>query len=367
MKKIGIDGRLYSQTGVGVYIKNLIFYLEKQNIKDTVFYLYLMDQDFDKVSFKSDNFVKKRANYLWHSFSEQIGFLKTLNEDNLDLMHFTYFSYPIFYKRPFITTIHDLTPLLFKTGKSSTRNSFIYSLKHFVFKRILFAQVRNSQAIITPTMTVKKQIVQYYGTKYEQKVYPIYEGINYQLISSQTGVNSRIPVNVLKPFFIYVGNFYPHKNVENLIKAFSNVTGNYKLVLIGPKDFFTQRILRCINSLKQDKKIIVDTQASLNDLIFYYKNASALIHPSFSEGFGLPIIESVYFNLPIIGSNIEVFNELLGDEYISFNPKKIEDMVDKINAFVNRPVKFNYSKLMEKYSFEKMTRETLGIYQRLLS
>ena len=136
MKKIGIDARLYFQTGVGTYLQNLLFYLDKKDPKKEIYYIYLRRQDATKVRFKSKNIIKRIADQKWHSFSEQISFLALLIKDNLDLMHFTYFSYPIFYWKKFIATVHDTTPLLFKTGKASTKNQFIYQIKHFIYKLV---------------------------------------------------------------------------------------------------------------------------------------------------------------------------------------------------------------------------------------
>ena len=68
-------------------------------------------------------------------------------------MHFTYFGYPVFYRRKFIATVHDLTPLLFKTGKASTKNPLIYGIKHFFFKHILRSQIENAVS----TLLLRKQ------------------------------------------------------------------------------------------------------------------------------------------------------------------------------------------------------------------
>ncbi len=361
MKNIGIDARLYSQTGVGVYIRNLLYYLQQKVDKNTTYYVYLMNDDFDRVSFSNMQFIKKRANYLWHSFSEQIGFLQTINKDNLDLMHFTYFSYPVFYKKPFIATIHDVTPLIFKTGRASTKHPAIYYLKYLIFKFVLKNQILKAKAIITPTESVKKQVIDIFGQKYQDKIFSIYEGVNYELI--ETKENNDLIKKFSKPFFIYIGNFYPHKNVENLIKAFSESKGAYQLILIGPKDYFTERVSHCINTMRQNKRILINTTSSLHDLMFFYKNAIALIHPSFSEGFGLPIVEAMYFNLPILASNIEVFKELLGYQYLSFDPKNVNDMKSKIESFIKNRQIFNYSKILKKYSFEKMAEQTLILYK----
>ena len=363
MKKIGIDARLYSQTGVGTYLKNLIHYLEKKELKDELFYIYLMSDDYKNLSFKNKNIVKRMVNYRWHTFGEQVGFALKLYYDNLDLMHFTYFSYPIFYWKKFIATVHDATPLLFKTGKASTKNQLIYNIKHLFFKIVLRCQIEKAIKIIAPTYTVKKQLEDIYGEKISKKIHPIYEGVNYQILESKE--NKELGKKFTN-FFIYVGKFYPHKNIEKLIEAFTKVDTSIKLILLGPNDFFKNRLTQLINRLSQGKKILFFNNLSNEDLVFFYKNALALIHPSLSEGFGLPLIEAAYFNCPIIASDINVFKELLGNSYLSFNPNDVDDIVDKIKSFIEQKPKFNYKNIIIKYSFEKMTSETVKIYKEVL-
>ena len=67
--KIGIDARLYSQTGVGIYLRNLLYFLEKIAKKGIFFYIYLLPEDYDKVKFKSKYFLKKLTSSRLHSFS----------------------------------------------------------------------------------------------------------------------------------------------------------------------------------------------------------------------------------------------------------------------------------------------------------
>ncbi len=364
MKKIGIDARLFSQTGVGTYIKNLIYYLEKKEFSGSQFYIYLMPEDYKKLSFKNKNIIKRKVNYRWHSLGEQLGFGAELCKDNLDLMHFTYFSYPVLYLRKFVATVHDTTPLMFKTGKASTKNQLIYNIKHLFFRIILRCQVQRAMKIIAPTATVKKQLVDIYGNKISDKISPIYEGVNYQIIEAKENKGLSKKFN---NFFIYVGNFYPHKNIENLIKAFEKVDKKFKLILLGPDDYFTSRILRCIDTSKLNQNVVLLKNPSLSDLKYFYKNAQALIHPSLSEGFGLPLIETANFNTPIIASNIKVFKELLGNNYLSFDPNNIDDISEKVNSFIEKKPKFDYSNIMKKYSFSKMTDETLKIYMNVLN
>ena len=113
-------------------------------------------------------------------------------------------------------------------------------------------------------------------------------------------------------------------------------------------------------------KIILFHNASSADLIYFYKHAQALIHPSISEGFGLPIVEAMYFKLPIIASNITVFNEILDKQYVSFDPNNINDIKDKIQNFIIKPNVYSYEKLVQKFSFLNMTQEVKKIYQSIL-
>jgi glycosyltransferase involved in cell wall biosynthesis len=365
MKKIGIDARLYSQTGVGTYLKNLIHYLDKKELKDDLFYIYLMPNDYNNLSFKNKNIIKRMVNHRWHTIGEQVGFAIKLYYDNLDLMHFTYFSYPILYLKKFVATVHDVTPLLFKTGKASTKNQLIYNIKYLFFRVILRCQIKRAIKIITPTYTVKKQLEDIYGEKISKKIHPIYEGVNYQILESKENKEQE---KRFTNFFIYVGNFYPHKNVEKLIWTFSTIKTSSKLLLLGPGDFFKNRLFQLINRLKQEKRILFFNNLTTEDLVFFYKNALALIHPSLSEGFGLPLIEAAHFNCPIIASDIKVFKELLGNNYLSFNPNDLDDITEKIKTFIEKkPNKFDYKNIINKYSFEKMTDETMKIYQELLT
>ncbi|MDO8497261.1 MAG: glycosyltransferase family 1 protein [bacterium] len=359
MKRIGIDARLYSQTGVGVYLQNLLFYLRDIFPSDVELYIYVMEGAGLKID-KGETWRIREIPYRWHSLGEQIGFLAKLNDDNLDLMHFTYFSYPVFYRRPFIATVHDVTPLLFKTGRASTLYPLLYEAKHLIFRQILTSQIQNARSIITPTHAVKTQLVELFGKTIESKIVPIYEGVNERLITSEENTKLKEKYD---DFFIYIGNFYPHKNIEKLIKAFAKVRTEAKLILIGPKDFFYTRIDDEIKKFKMEGKIILYSNPTNEDLVFFYKNAKALIHPSLSEGFGLPIVEAMHFGLPIIASDIPVFKELIGESYFSFDPTDTENMAKAIERFLKEDKKkVDYASLLKKFSFKTMAQKTLDLY-----
>ena len=364
MKKIGIDARLINQTGVGTYIKNLLFYLQEIEKKEFYFFVYLLKRDFNLINFKKKNFLKKVADFKWHSIDEQIGYYHFLIKEKIDLMHFTYFSYPVLYQKPFVATIHDVTPLKFKTGLASTKNLLIYELKHLAFRYILKNQLIKAEKIITPTHSVANELIKIYGEKYKRKINPVYEGVSYELIKSK---EKKINLKNLKPFFIYVGNFYPHKNIDRLIKVFYLLKEiKHNLILIGPNDYFKRKLFTKIEQLGLEDKVIFYHPQEGGELVYFYKNATALINPSLSEGFGLPLVEAAYFNCPVIASKISVFKELFGNNYLAFNPYQVDDIANKIKDFIRKKTKFNYQNIIKKFNFRKMAKNILTIYKDVL-
>lgn len=355
MKHIGVDARLLFQTGVGTYLQNLLHYIPAFTPPDIKFTFYCLAQDASFIQKEVPNSTIHTTGALWHSWSEQIDFLRCVNEDNLDLMHFTYFGHPVLYGGKFISTIHDVTPLLYKTGRASTKTSLTYQLKHNAFSYVLNNQTKKSVAIITPTKTVKEQLIHLYGESIQNKITPIYEGVSYRLLEAQAAVRT-----VEKPYLLYVGNFYPHKNVQFLIQAFAKSNSPYSLVLAGPQDYFLKRILASFSD-NEKKNLIIKEKQSLNELATLYKNAAALIHPSVSEGFGLPLVEAMHYGTPIIASHIPVFQELLGTSYYSFDPYDEHSIIKAIHTFTSDTEK-KKNILNNKFSFKEMARQTVDLY-----
>ncbi|KXK08973.1 MAG: hypothetical protein UZ21_OP11001000023 [Microgenomates bacterium OLB22] len=176
MKRLGIDARLIEQTGVGTYIQELLRYLPSYlptNIQCFVF----VPETYTGTVLSNDRYDRVASSCRWHSLSEQTIFLRQLNSYDLDLIHFPYFSFPVFYHRPYVLTIHDVTPLQFRTGAASTHHPAMYYLKHLAYQFVMFEGVHHAKRIITPTKSVKKDLGAIYGAEVSNKTMPIYLGI----------------------------------------------------------------------------------------------------------------------------------------------------------------------------------------------
>lgn len=178
------------------------------------------------------------------------------------------------------------------------------------------------------------------------------------------------------PYFIYVGNAYPHKNLEKLIDAmvFLNKNLEKKVILkiVSSKNVFSQRVKSYIS--RTNAGGVVEVQGFVQDekLLDLYKNSIAFVFPSLSEGFGLPGIEAFRVGTLVVASDIPVFREIYQENAIYFDPNDILSIKDGLlNAFkLNVPERLNIIKkskdFVKKYSWRKMAMETLEVYNQAI-
>jgi len=167
-------------------------------------------------------------------------------------------------------------------------------------------------------------------------------------------------------YFLYVGNAYPHKNLEKLLEAISSI----KFVFVGAEDYFYKRLKEKVKDMGLGNNVIFYGPADRKELVNLYKNAIALVFPSLMEGFGLPAVEAMAQGCLVLVSDIPVFHEVLGEAAIYFNPYDPVDMAEKMSDVLNNPQKYAKFKtlgpeLVEGYSWQKMARQTLRVYNVL--
>ncbi len=364
---IGIDARLWSQTGVGRYIRNLTINLARIDKKNRyVIFVGTLDFENVKKSIKNKKWEIVISDIKWHSISEQTKFTRLLNSYNFDLFHFPYFSVPIFYRKKYVITLHDLIVNKFKTGKASTLPYPLYLLKRQSYLFILNNALRKSLKVIVPSNTVRNDLLKAYKINAE-KIIVTYEG-GFEKISKASDkslINGK--------YFLRVGNFYPHKNVENLLlgfKAFVEKPKNkdVKLVLVGKKDFFFKSIEKQIEKLYLKDNIIFLDNPSDENVLSLYKNALGTLIPSFMEGFSLTAVEAMSAGCLVLASDIEVHREICKDGAIFFDPEDPKDIKDKLKFAKEEAEKTEKiiqkgAKRVKFFSWEKMADLTLDIYE----
>lgn len=364
--KIGIDCRLWNQTGVGRYIRNLVGGLDAKSSSHT-FVLYLLESEYKSLAFTNPKIEKRLANISWHSLQEQILFPKLISKDSLDLMHFTYYSVPVLYNKPFVLTLHDVIISHFDTGEASTLPLPIYKAKRLAYSYTLSQATRKAKKIIVPLQATRRDVEKLYPYT-QNKIVVTQEGFDTAIL--ETGAISKEIADYLKQsYFLYVGNAYPHKNLPTLIQAFklykAENPSDVKLILVGKKDYFYQKLHQ---SLSLD--IIHLPEVSDYELGQLYKSAKALIAPSHMEGFGLPVLEAMSVGCLVAASDIPAFQELCGNAAIFFNQENaqnIKNVLSRITKMTEADKKTfvqNAQKKSQTYSWDTMVRETLAVYDQ---
>ncbi len=369
---IGIDGRLWSQTGVGRYIRNLTSNLSRIDQKNK-YVIFVRSDDLENVQkrIKNKNWKIIISDIKWHSLSEQTTFASKLNKYNFDLVHFPYFSIPVLYRKKYVITLHDLIAKKIKTGRASRFPYPLYLLKRQSYLFIIRNALKTSVKIIVPSNAVRNDILSSYKNIHPDKVIVTYEGAfeNKNLKATEDLIKEK--------YFLRIGNFYPHKNVENLLTSFKDFVGrkkykDIKLVLVGKKDYFFKNIWEQVEKLNLSQNIIFINNPSDKDLFSLYKNAIATVIPSLMEGFSLTAVEAMSVGSPVVCSDIEVHKEICKNAAIFFDPNSTKEMREKMEMVLEDSVK--RAKLIENgfkrasiFSWEKMARHTLEIYESSIS
>lgn len=331
--RIGIDARFWSQTGVGRYIRNIVYQLSLID-KSNEYFIYLLDEDYDKVNLPP-NFKKIKTSVYWHTLSEQTILLIDYLRRNLDLLFVPNFNVPIFYPKKFVVTVHDLTLLRTRTGRSTRLPYFLYLIKYLAGCFNHFVAVKRSAKIFTVSNYVKEDIVKTFKVN-PKKIVLTPNAVDEKFYRrSDSEVRAVLKkYGVQKPYFFYVGNACLHKNLSRLVEAFDvfcSFNSGFYLVLGGRKDFNYQNLEHKIKSLKCNQRIKIIGYVDDEDLPALYSGASLYINPSLYEGFGIQILEAYACGCRVVCSNTTSLPEVAGDLATYFNPLDVNDIAKKLS------------------------------------
>jgi len=374
MKKVVIDARMYGleHAGIGRYVTNLLKGIAQLKEKRLSFSFLVLKEKEDRI--RTD--LGERFEYLpvksgHYSFREQIEIPLVLKRAQPDLVHFPHFNASIFYQGDFVVTIHDLIKHYFKGRETTTRTPILYWPKYWAYRFQVRLSLKRSRLIFVPTVFWQNKLVDNFAVP-KKKIIVTSEAVDPQIINV---VNSPKDLSLKrfslkKPFFIYTGSVYPHKNIERLLLALKRFN-RAQLAIASSRNFFTDRLMTRVKKMGLEKRVRLLGFVDDQNLIRLYQKAEALIQPSLMEGFGLTGLEAMAAGCPVLSSDSSCLPEVYGRAALYFDPLDVNDIADKLALILkNKKLRGRLIKegkrRVKKYSWEKTVRKTVKGYLEVL-
>ena len=377
--RIGIDARFYGILGKGLgrYTEKLIAALERQD-DDNQYVVFLRRENFDAYQPSRPNFHKVLADYQWYSFAEQLGFVRLLYRSRLDLMHFPHFNVPILYGRPFVVTVHDLILVHHPTPRASTRHRFFYWFKFLAYRVVIRSALWRAEAVLAVSEFTREDLLAQYPFLRRKRVVTTLEAVDdfchWQSPDEARSFFSKLfPDGILRPYLLYVGNAYPHKNLEQLILwVGASRVPDVRLVLVGRDDYFYRR-LQALVVARSIGNVLFAGGADDQELGTLYHHARGYVFPSLYEGFGLPPLEAMLYGTPVLSSDMTCLLEVLGDAALFFSPASPDGSSDVVfeeqlrllwsDESLRESLRVRGYLQARQFSWDTMARDTLAAYR----
>ena len=379
--RIGIDARFYGPLGKGLgrYTQEVVDNVLKID-RDNEYVIFLSKDNFDEFQSDHPHLTKVLADVRWYTIAEQIRMPLIIAKQKLDLMHFPHFNVPIFSPTKFVVTIHDLILTKFPTTRATTLGPVLYWLKNMAYRFGINLAVKRAKKIIAISQFTKDDIIEQFKVD-AKKIVVTYEGVANLSSGHDNLFAAKLDPKeilsdycILEPYLLYVGNAYPHKNLEFLIEVFNKIhqeQKHLKLVLVGKDDYFYSRLKQFAHEHKAEA-VIFPGYVPDQKLEVLFKRATAYIFPSQYEGFGLPPLEAMSRGCPVISSNSTCLPEVLGDAALFIDPNSGEELEHAIKQIMTDEtlrqilIKKGFERV-KRYDWWECARETTEIYERVLA
>ena len=282
-----------------------------------------------------------------------------MKKNKPDIVHETYYSYRRMSPKnsKTVITVYDMIHEKFGHHFSKLDNTSFLKAK----------SLKRADHIICISENTRKDLLETFHIN-PRKVSVIHLGY----MQKQTEYQLTTPF-IKEPYILYVGNRNAWKNFQGFLKAFlisQRLNSNFKVVCFGGGDLSRKELEANRKHNVKEQNII---QISGNDetLANLYTHASALIYPSLYEGFGLPLLEAMSFQCPVICGNTSSIPEIVGKAAEFFEPHDPESIAHAIEAVVFSQsrvatLREQGTKRVKKFSWDKCIEKTLQVYENLL-
>lgn len=187
---------------------------------------------------------------------------------------------------------------------------------------------RKVNKIISISNSTRNDIQTFYNTE-ASKIDVIHNGVNnaYRPMPNEIKQDTKKKYSNGLDYFVFVGALHPRKNISGLLKAFdsfkTNTKSSKKLVIVGREAWQNESMKMTYENMQFKNDVIFTGHLTTDELKRVIGSAFALCYVSLFEGFGLPLVEAMQAEIPIITSNVSSMPEICGNAGIIVNPHDV--------------------------------------------
>lgn len=353
-----------SKSGTGFWADQLAKALASED-KENIYTLFPWFYDYRPQT------IEKATQVTQKNFEKKI--VKNFNDDDstisrLDIIHSNNFRFPKDVSAKKVVTIYDVCFMDCPEYTTEANRLFCYK---GTLDSMLFAD-----KIIAISEYTKQRLLHFFPFVDSSKIDVAYCGNRNTLLKEKNNIELVYKCK-LEPleYFLSVGTIEPRKNYSTLLKAYKlykeNCIGEYKkLCIAGGYGWMEENFRQNIEELGLMGDVVVTGYVSDETLANLYRYCYAFIYPTWYEGFGLPVLEAMNFEKPVIASNVTSIPEIVGDAAALCRPEDSTGIARYMDNLEN--VKF-YNEIVEKekkrielFSWEKSAKELVEIYSKLV-
>lgn len=364
--KIAFDGKRFfnNNSGLGNYSRDLVRILAA-SFPDNDYVLFNDNQSQrgkDIVALANVYFAETSKG----SWSRQLKMGKDAQQINADIFHGLSGELPLKWTDKNIkkvVTIHDLIFVRFPQYYSF----FDRKIHFWKFKKA----AEKADLIIAISEQTKRDIIQFLKVP-EEKIRVIYQGCHHAFKDYQNEefLNSvKEKYDLPDRFILNVGTIEARKNLLNIVKAINGT--EIPLIIIGKKTKYFNKVQKFVKKNKLESQVHFLENVSMEEMGAIYKFADIFVYPSLFEGFGIPVIEALFSETPVITSNVSCLPEAGGENSVYVDPTNFEDIKAKINFLWDNESERNRRarkglEFVQKFNDETIAKEMMSAYQTVL-
>ena len=357
----------YRTTGIGLYIMNLLEAIHKTEFPLTIL---SSDQTVAEVYNRFNHILshERIRNPYMRILWEQTIQSKLLKESNIDLIHGPMHVNPIILPKrtASIITVHDLANFKYPQFYKGAKQKYLTAMTRISAKK--------ADRIIAVSESTKQDLINVIGIK-ESKIDVVHNGLNLNIDVGEIDDENIIKkLGLPEKYLLFVGTMEPRKNISSILDALlflaKEKNERYNLVIAGPKGWLFQEIEKKILQYQTFGTVKQTGYLSDEELVAVYQNAELFVYPSFYEGFGFPILESMALGTPVLCSETSSMPEVGGDAVEYVDPYNYKQLADKI-SLITKDTKMRAEMIKEGlkrsrcFNWNKAAVETIKVYEKI--